>query len=122
MNKLIELTNLKPDATDNDIIELCKNAKSNDYHAVCVNPCYIDLAYRELYNFPVRIVTVIGFPLGIDSHSYKYITNIELFTITICMWYGNPFIIFIYKSHNSFITNFTIFTFFLFFFIITIIL
>ena len=61
---LIEHTLLKPDATRSHVIALCQEARRYEFHAVMVNPCNVALAAAELRGSPVRVGTVIGFPLG----------------------------------------------------------
>lgn len=63
-NKFIDHTLLKPNATDKQIIELCKEAIKYDFKSVCINPSFIKLAKEVLHNSNVLICTVIGFPLG----------------------------------------------------------
>lgn len=60
----LEHTLLKPEATVEDIIKLCKTARKYNLKAVCVNPCYVDLAKHILTNSSVKVVAVVGFPLG----------------------------------------------------------
>ena len=71
LNKYIEHTLLKQDATENDLIKLFDEAKENDFLGVCVNPCYVKLAKEHLKNTNVKIVTVIGFPLGANTTEVK---------------------------------------------------
>ncbi len=60
----IDHTILKPEATVEDIRQLCQEAVDNQFAAVCVNPCYVDLAAHLLSRTGVKVATVIGFPLG----------------------------------------------------------
>lgn len=60
----LEHTLLKPEATDKAIIALCQEAKDTKLFAVCVNPWYVELAKETLAGSEVRVVTVVGFPLG----------------------------------------------------------
>lgn len=60
----IEHTLLKPEATVADILQLCSEAAEYNLFGVCVNPCYVALARHLLSNTDVKIVTVVGFPLG----------------------------------------------------------
>ncbi len=71
LNKYIEHTLLKQDATENDLIKLFDEAKENNFFGVCVNPCYVKLAKEHLKDSDVKIVTVIGFPLGANSTEVK---------------------------------------------------
>jgi deoxyribose-phosphate aldolase len=64
-------TNLQPEATVADIELLCTEAKDHNFFAVCVNPCYVRLARDVLAATPVRVCTVIGFPLGANCRSTK---------------------------------------------------
>lgn len=69
----LEHTLLKPEATVDDIIALCKTARKYNFKAVCVNPCYVDLAKHVLTNSSVKVVAVIGFPLGANFTEVKVI-------------------------------------------------
>ena len=60
----IEHTLLRPDATINDIIRLCDEAEAASLYAVCVHPVYVELAANRLRGTNVKVVTVVGFPLG----------------------------------------------------------
>lgn len=62
--RYIDHTLLKPDATKIQIRDLCAEAKRYQFHAVCVNPDYIQFCKNELHHTSVKICTVIGFPLG----------------------------------------------------------
>jgi len=64
-------TNLQPDATAADIELLCREAKDHDFFAVCINPCYVRLARNVLSGSPVKVFTVVGFPLGANASSTK---------------------------------------------------
>ncbi len=70
-NKLIDNTNLKQDATEEEIIALCKEAKEYDFMSVCVNPSFIPLSKKELEGSDVKVCTVIGFPLGMNTTEVK---------------------------------------------------
>ena len=71
LNKYIDHTLLKPEATKKQIIELCKEAKQYDFASVCVNPCYVKTCKKELQGSDVKVCTVIGFPLGANSSKVK---------------------------------------------------
>ncbi|MBN1352231.1 deoxyribose-phosphate aldolase [candidate division KSB1 bacterium] len=64
MNRFIDHTLLKPEATPQEVIKLCEEAKNYAFAAVCVNSCYIELAARHLQGSGVEICSVVGFPLG----------------------------------------------------------
>ena len=71
LNKYIEHTLLKQDAKESDLIKLFEEAKENKFLGVCVNPCYVRLAKENLKGSDVKIVTVIGFPLGANTTEVK---------------------------------------------------
>ncbi len=60
----IDHTILKPDATNDDIITLCAEAREFQFASVCVSPSYVPLAVRELAGSQVKVCTVVGFPSG----------------------------------------------------------
>lgn len=67
----IEHTLLKPEAQVKDIMRLCSEALQYNFGAVCVNPCYAGLARHLLNGSNVKVVTVVGFPLGADKSEVK---------------------------------------------------
>ncbi len=69
--KYIEHTNLKPNATATDIIQLCEEAVEHGFYGVCVAPYYVQLAKKTIKKNDVKIITVIGFPLGYSTVSSK---------------------------------------------------
>lgn len=71
LNQYIDHTLLKSTATPDDIVELCNEAKAHNFYSVCVNGCYVPLAEDELKGSDVKIVAVIGFPLGASSPESK---------------------------------------------------
>lgn len=62
--RIIDHTALKPETTEEDVRRLCGEAKRYCFATVCVNPCYVPLAVRELEGTPIGVCTVVGFPLG----------------------------------------------------------
>lgn len=71
LNRYFDHTILKPEATEADVIKLCKEAKQYGFYAVCVNSCYVPLANEILDGTDVQIASVIGFPLGVCSIDVK---------------------------------------------------
>lgn len=71
LNKFIDHTLLKPEATTNQIIELCNQAIKYDFASVCVNPTHIKLCAEKLKDSDVKVCTVIGFPLGANTSEVK---------------------------------------------------
>ena len=70
-NKLIDHTLLKQDASPEQIVNLCEEAKRFDFMSVCVNPAYVPLAAECLKGSDVKVCTVIGFPLGMNLTKTK---------------------------------------------------
>ena len=71
LNRYIEHTLLKQDAAKEDFIKLFDEAKENEFFGVCVNPCYVKMAKDYLKNSNVKVVTVVGFPLGATTTATK---------------------------------------------------
>lgn len=70
-SKYFDHTNLKADASLEDIKSLCEDAEKYDFMSVCINPFYIDKAKEFLKDSDVKICTVIGFPLGQMTQEMK---------------------------------------------------
>ena len=71
LNKHIEHTLLKQDAKLDDFIKLFNEAKEHKFLGVCINPAYVKLAKENLANSNVKVVTVVGFPLGANRSDVK---------------------------------------------------
>lgn len=71
MNRMIDHTNLKPEARKEDILKLINEAKEHHFASVCVNPVWVELAAKELKGTDVKVCTVIGFPLGANTIKTK---------------------------------------------------
>lgn len=71
LNKHIEHTLLKQDAKFEDFIKLFQEAKEHEFLGVCINPEYVKLAHEQLKDSQVKVVTVIGFPLGANKTVVK---------------------------------------------------
>jgi deoxyribose-phosphate aldolase len=67
----IDHTLLKPDATADQIRALAAEAREHSFAAVCVNPCWVPLAASLLRGSPVKVCTVVGFPLGATMPEIK---------------------------------------------------
>ena len=68
---LIDHTILKPEATRADLVKVCREARQYHFASVCVNPYWVPLVRAELAGSPVKICTVVGFPLGATSTESK---------------------------------------------------
>lgn len=69
--KYIDHTLLKPDATAEQIAQLCYEARKYNFASVCINPGHVKLCAELLKGSPVKVCTVIGFPLGATSTDVK---------------------------------------------------
>lgn len=77
LNKYVEHTLLKQDARKADLIKLFEEAKKYKFLGVCINPCYVKLAKENLKDTDVKVVTVIGFPLGANTTETKIFETIQ---------------------------------------------
>ncbi len=68
---LIDHTLLRPDATEAQIRALCEEALLYHFAAVCIQPMWVTLAARLLEGSPVKVCTVVGFPLGATEPGVK---------------------------------------------------
>lgn len=77
LNKYVEHTLLKQDAKKDDLIKLFDEAKEHKFLGVCINPCYVKLAKDYLKDTDVKVVTVVGFPLGANTTETKIFETIQ---------------------------------------------
>jgi deoxyribose-phosphate aldolase len=77
LNSCIEHTLLKQDATKAEIINLLDEAKEYKFFGVCVNPCNVKFAKQYLKDTDIKIVTVVGFPLGQTTCESKVLETID---------------------------------------------
>jgi len=68
---MIDHTLLKPDATPDQIAQLCFEARKHGFASVCINPAWVKLCTQLLQGSPVKVCTVIGFPLGASAPEVK---------------------------------------------------
>jgi len=69
--KMIDHSLLKPELTVQQVIEGCKLAREYDVASVCVKPCDVKLAKKELVGTDILVTTVIGFPHGAHKTETK---------------------------------------------------
>lgn len=80
LNKYIDHTLLKADATAAQIKKLCAEARQYDFASVCVNSCHVPLAKAELEGTDVKVCCVVGFPLGAcftEAKAYEAALSVE---------------------------------------------
>lgn len=70
-SKLIDHTILKANTKKEDVLRICNEAYKYNFKSVCVNPCFVSLAYNLLYGSDILVCTVIGFPLGANTKEVK---------------------------------------------------
>jgi deoxyribose-phosphate aldolase len=68
---MIDHTLLKPDASQDEIAQLCYEARKYQFASVCVNPANVKLCAQLLESSGVPVCTVIGFPLGATPTDVK---------------------------------------------------
>lgn len=71
LSPLIDHTLLKPEATADQVATLCLEARAHGFASVCVNSLWVPLAASLLQGSPVRVCTVVGFPLGASLSEVK---------------------------------------------------
>lgn len=71
LNLYIDHTLLKPEATKVEIEKLCREAIEFQFASVCINPVWVSYAYPFLKGTPVKLCSVVGFPLGANTQENK---------------------------------------------------
>ena len=77
ISKLIDHSNLRPDALEQDIVALCDEAVKFDFHSVCIHPSFARKAREILFKTHIKIAVVIGFPLGMTLSQVKIYEAME---------------------------------------------
>ena len=77
LNRYIEHTILKQDATKAEVLKTLQEAKEYNFRCVCVNPVNVKLASDYLKGTEVSVVTVVGFPLGQSTTESKVLETID---------------------------------------------
>jgi deoxyribose-phosphate aldolase len=68
---MIDHTLLKPQATEEQIRQLCEEARTYGFASVCINPTWVPLCAQLLAGSSTKVCTVAGFPLGATLTSVK---------------------------------------------------
>ena len=71
LSKYIDHTILKATANEQDVKQLCEEAKEHNFYSVCVNGCYVNDCKKMLEGTDVKVAAVVGFPLGAMSTKAK---------------------------------------------------
>lgn len=69
--KMIDYTILKPEATDEDVRKVCREAREYGFASVCIYPKFLHIAVKELDGSAVKPIAVIDFPDGSGSPREK---------------------------------------------------
>ena len=77
MASYIDHTLLKPEATPEQIATLCEEARTCKFASVCVNPVNVQQCAELLQGSPVKVCSVIGFPLGATLTEVKVFETIK---------------------------------------------
>ncbi len=71
LSHVIEHTILEPDCTAGQIQNLCEETLAHEFPAICIPPFHINKAVSFLKESPVKIASVVGFPMGYNSTPAK---------------------------------------------------
>lgn len=71
LEKYIDHTLLKAEATTEQVKKICEEAKQYRFASVCINPYYTSLVSKELKGTDIKTCVVIGFPLGANTKEVK---------------------------------------------------
>jgi len=74
----IDHTLLKPNATKEQIIQLCNEAIKYKFKAICVNPNFAKLGLETVKGTGINVAVVVGFPLGANTTRIKALETEEL--------------------------------------------
>jgi len=68
---LIDHTLFKPESTNTEVLQLCREAAGYGFHCVMLNPTYVSLAVSLLEGTSVKVGCLIGFPFGANTTTVK---------------------------------------------------
>jgi deoxyribose-phosphate aldolase len=69
---MIDHTLLKAEASRDEVEKLCREAAEYQFASVCVNPTWVATCARLLQGSPVKVCSVVGFPLGATTPDVKH--------------------------------------------------
>jgi len=69
--KMIDHTNLKPEASLSQIEKLCQEGKEHGFFSICVNPAWVSYCAEALKGSGIKVCSVSGFPLGANTKEIK---------------------------------------------------
>jgi deoxyribose-phosphate aldolase len=68
---IIDHTNIQKNATKDDIIKTCKEAREYGFRGVCVRPKWIRLVKQELDGTSIKIICLVDPPIGDSFHQER---------------------------------------------------
>ncbi len=71
LGRMIDHTLLKADATRDEVVKLCEEARKHRFASVCINTTWVPLCRSLLGGSDVKVCTVVGFPLGAMAPTAK---------------------------------------------------
>ncbi|MCK5266368.1 MAG: deoxyribose-phosphate aldolase, partial [Candidatus Thorarchaeota archaeon] len=74
----IDHTVLKPETTRNKVKQLCEEAMTYNFAAVCINAVHVEYAVELLKDSSVKVCCVVGFPLGATLPQVKAMETREV--------------------------------------------
>jgi len=75
----LEQTLARPEATRQDLDQLCAAARAHSFHSVCVSGSRVELARTLLEDTDVKVTALVGFPLGAaDADAKRYETEASI--------------------------------------------
>jgi len=75
---IIDHTLLRPEATPDQVVRLCEEAREYGFATVMINPCHVSLAASRLQDSEVKVGAVIAFPFGATVTSVKVFEAVEV--------------------------------------------
>lgn len=69
--KIIDHTNIRSDATADDIKKTCQEAKIYGFRGVCVKPEWVKLVKKELAGTDIKVVCLVDPPIGDSPHQKR---------------------------------------------------
>ncbi len=71
INKIIDHTNIRDEATSKDIKKTCQEAKQYGFRGVCVKPKWIELVAKELAETKIKTICLVDPPIGDSPHKKR---------------------------------------------------
>jgi len=69
--KIIDQTNIRPDAKSADIIKTCQESLTFDFRGVCVNPQWVKLVRKQLKGSGIKVICLVDPPIGDSTRSLR---------------------------------------------------